>query len=139
MFVSYQRLAGRHQNCPVPAFMGPSERDKRKPPVRGDKHDAGRATTPEWEELREQLERASWINYVKLRQQAAKNEGQRRQQDDFLDKAIPETLHEINQRIEELARQYERTVPGDARRESIANEISALQLRLQNLHKKNPK
>jgi hypothetical protein len=45
---------------------------------------------------------------------------------------------EISRRIEELAHEYQGTLRGGPRREEIANEISALSLKLQQLQKKTP-
>jgi hypothetical protein len=55
----------------------------------------------------------------------------------FMDTFRAEDTRTINQRINELARESEATLPGDPRREEIAIEISQLQLRLQYLQKKN--
>jgi len=53
-----------------------------------------------------------------------------------MDKFKTEDATTINQRINELAREYEATLPGKPRREEIADEISQLQLKLQYLQKK---
>lgn len=42
---------------------------------------------------------------------------------------------EISRRIEELAREYQGRLPGEPRRQEIADEISALALKLQLLQK----
>jgi hypothetical protein len=52
-----------------------------------------------------------------------------------MEKSRAENTREINQRINELAREYDGTLPGEPRREEIATEISQLQLRLQDLQK----
>jgi hypothetical protein len=49
----------------------------------------------------------------------------------------PATAGEITQRIEALGREYERTLPCDPRCQELADEISALRLKLQ-LIQKNP-
>ncbi len=44
--------------------------------------------------------------------------------------------NEINQRINELAQEYDSLLPGQERRSEIANEICELRLRLQWLKRK---
>jgi len=111
--------------------MSPSQHDKDKPPP-----DSAPKTNPKWEELREQLERVSWTIYVRTKYSGREIGQDRGQEQGAVGKSHIKSLHEINQRIEELARQYETTVPGESRRESIADEISELQRRLQSLYKK---
>lgn len=50
-------------------------------------------------------------------------------------KSNEETAAEISRRMDELAREYQSKPPGDPRRQQIADEISALSLKLQALHK----
>ena len=50
-------------------------------------------------------------------------------------KSNGEIAAEISRRMDELAREYQSTPPGDPRRQEIADEISTLSLRLQVLNK----
>ena len=52
-----------------------------------------------------------------------------------MEKTKAEIVTEISQRIEELAREYQNSLPGELRREEIADEISALSFKLQMLQK----
>jgi hypothetical protein len=55
-----------------------------------------------------------------------------------MEKLKPASAAEISRRIEELAREYEGRLPGEPRRQEIADEISALTLKLQLLQKRRP-
>jgi len=71
------------------------------------------------------LERLSWRNYIKTKYPS--------------DKPKFESLYDIKQRFDELARQSEGTIAGEPRHESIRNEISELQIRLQKIREDIPK
>jgi hypothetical protein len=46
---------------------------------------------------------------------------------------MPDTKEKIERRMDELAREYGQTPPGDPRREEIAEQLQALCLRLDGL------
>lgn len=48
----------------------------------------------------------------------------------FMEKSDIESVRQIHQRLKKLERQYGGTAPDDPARESIANEISELRLRV---------
>jgi hypothetical protein len=50
-----------------------------------------------------------------------------------MEKVVFRTSNEINQQIDDLAREYDGILPGEPRRAEIAIEISRLRLKLQNV------
>jgi hypothetical protein len=52
------------------------------------------------------------------------------------DKSTSQDMKELNRRVEQLAREYDKLKPGDPRHTEIANEICELRLKVESLQTK---